>query len=202
MTRLLVVLLPALPLLTMAAAAQEPRKDSPPPPSAAPSPFEKGGGPPGITVVDGVRDGALKVRTTMTTCVPETYTVQRTVPTTVDGKTVYKQATMQETRLKAVHQVRIDSHALSDVRVFDSEGRPVAPERIPAIFNAPRMVLVTMSGMPVDPAYLQLVRPGTHLVVLPMPLATPMPAPTPAPGPADAPKAAGPAPTVAPAVAP
>jgi uncharacterized protein (TIGR03067 family) len=88
---------------------------------------------------------------------------------------------------------RVDlRYPLTDLRVYDREGRRVPKEKVAGLLAKPGPILFTWDGYLVEPEYLRLAREGTPFVVLPNdPLpddpapapASPPPPPAPAPGP-------------------
>jgi hypothetical protein len=67
----------------------------------------------------------------------------------------------------------------ASVRAFDLAGKPVSAADLAAVLSAERPVLVSHDGQPVDPAFLQIIRPDTLILALPsdQPTAARPPAP-------------------------
>lgn len=148
-----------------------------------------GGMAPDISVVEGLENGHLILRQTQV----EPATATRTRPVTekviIDGKEEERTKHVQETYTTLVtlsSQVKFD---LANIRAFDTNGVPIAASRFPAIFARPRIILLALPGMQVDPAYLKVAKDGTPFVAL-LSLPLPTPAPAPVPAPAAAPPAA------------
>src|SRR5262249_37421656 len=116
--------------------AQGPAKESDPPI------LVKGGQPPIIGVVEGVQDGKLLVRQHR----PETRTATRTKPVrqkvVIDGKEQEKTEYITEAFSFTAMAPYSVAHDMAKVRVFDTNGAPIAANRIAALFSQPRMVLM------------------------------------------------------------
>lgn len=100
----------------------------------------------------------------VTVCHVETedYDVQRKITETVDGKTVEKTVTERKTRMVArpALQTMIQNLGKS-FRVFETDGRQVDLETVPARVSKPTLVVVTRDGLMLAPYYATVFKPGT-----------------------------------------
>jgi hypothetical protein len=58
---------------------------------------------------------------------------------------------------------------LSDVQAFDTTGKKIDPAQLPDLLSKETVVLVSTDGRPVDPFYLQIIKEGTLVLILPVP---------------------------------
>jgi RNA polymerase sigma factor (sigma-70 family) len=72
---------------------------------------------------------------------------------------------------------------LDDVRVQDAKGKEVDSSDLPRLLKGETLVLVSADGKPVDPLHLRLVKEGTLVLILPMPVLPPAVPPQAAPPP-------------------
>jgi RNA polymerase sigma factor (sigma-70 family) len=137
-----------------------------PPPDVEPGLAPKGPAP--ETALAVVRDG--KVWITRATHVVNTVTGFRQVDQ--NGRKYYEPVTTY------VAQVRMlqDGHALKDVTAMETDGTPVPTKKLLERLKEPLGVLLTPSGK-VDPFYLQVIKPGTLILLLPAPTPAPVPVP-------------------------
>lgn len=135
-------------------------------PPAEPEILVGGGMPPSIGVVEGMQNGKLIFRQTVSKPATATRTKPVTEKVEIDGqvqeKTVYK--TEQYTKM-VTESVSLPVE-LSNVRVFDTNGVPIAASRLPVVFTRPRIVLFAPPGVQVDPAYLKVAKEGTPFIAL------------------------------------
>jgi hypothetical protein len=151
--------------------------------------LQPGGHAPWIMVIEGIdADGKLTVRDEQFVPIQETVTVEKPARETVeeDGqrKEVTRYLTEEQTRTRMVWRSVRHPYDLSEIRVYDRDGRAVTGEaEIRRWLGRPGMVLGTFAQFcPIDPAYLKLGRPGVPLVVLHPAELMPGPPPGLAPG--------------------
>ncbi len=71
------------------------------------------------------------------------------------------------------------NYAIEEVKTYDTRGKEVERKKLPGLLKGETLVLVSATGQPVDPLYLRLVKEGTLVIVLPVPIVPPPPAPPP-----------------------
>ena len=64
-------------------------------------------------------------------------------------------------------------HDLNDVKAFLSDGKPIEVNKLRHLLQKETAVLVSRDGKPVDPFYLQVIKEGTVILVVPPVLAPP-----------------------------
>lgn len=144
--------------------------------SYAPSPtdgpiLQKGGGPPMIIVIEGIRGNRLITRQTGMMPVAKTRT-RPVVETVTDENGQQRQMTkyVQETYTVMVPNTIKVEFPMAGVQAFDTNGRPITPDQLVRLYPRSGLALMAMPGMPVDPAYLKIARDGVPLVALPRPV--------------------------------
>jgi hypothetical protein len=76
---------------------------------------------------------------------------------------------------------RVEIHSAADVEAFGTDGRRIPLRTLAKLLHDERPVLLSPDGQKVDPFYLQLMKEGTVILVLPAPeLSAPRQAPAPA----------------------
>jgi hypothetical protein len=68
-------------------------------------------------------------------------------------------------------------HELKGAKVFEAGGKKVETKALPKLLARPTTVAVSADGRAVDPAYLQLLRPDSLVLVLPAPTGAPAKSP-------------------------
>jgi hypothetical protein len=109
--------------------------------------------------------GVLAVRESSTVA------TNHTVPRVVEKDGV---KTTQDTRVKEVLlRMRVRSLDVSAVDASRADGSPVSPAMLRQLLRKEVPVLVSQDGRPVDPYYLEVIRPDALVLVLPTPEPTP-----------------------------
>src|SRR4051794_24714330 len=137
--------LTGLLLVASVATAQQPTE---------PPAFAAGGGPPSIGVVDGVKDGKLIFRQTQYAVIPKTRMREVDQTVVVDGKNVTRREKVPETYTEMKRVSVTTMYDLADVRAFDTDAKPIPADRLPGLFARPSIVLFSLAGPAVDPAFL------------------------------------------------
>jgi hypothetical protein len=171
MTRLAPIL-SAFPLVFASLAVAQAPPGVPVAPAKKLVVFEAGGMPPGIGIVDGVQGKNLKFRQTLPMPKQETRDVKSTRKVVEEGKEREVTETAPQIYTVIKPSPASTEIPLADVRVFDSDAKPIAADRLPGLFARPRMVLFMNAGSDaVDPSYLKIARDDTpFLVIPPMPM--------------------------------
>jgi hypothetical protein len=123
--------------------------------------------PPAQALVALDKDGRLRVKTAIHYYEPKT-----TVNAGGTPVTTYRQ-------VATLHEVR---YRLKEVHVYDVKGKAVDKKTLAKLLPKETLALVAVQGMPADPLHLRLVKEGTLLFVLPVPVAPPAPPILPAVG--------------------
>jgi hypothetical protein len=111
------------------------------------------------TAVAFVERNSLRVGRTVHLTEPQT----EYVPRRVDNKTFYQQVTNYRTTFR--HQYL--SYAPSAVKAFELDGKPIAAKALRERLKAKTVVLISDEEK-IDPFYLQLIKPDTIILVLPL----------------------------------
>ncbi len=138
--------------------------------------FTSPGLAPTICVAEGIEASSLKLRLTVTENVVKTRTRTFVEKVLNNGheESVTKQ--VQEAYQAADLRSVISTYPLADVKVFDSDGRPIPAAKYAELFAQPSVVLYALRGAGVDPAYLRIAQKGTLFVSIrqaPEPLVAP-----------------------------
>jgi RNA polymerase sigma factor (sigma-70 family) len=131
-----------------------------------PAPALGSGGPPPRTVLAFVARGDVVLRWPVLYYEPRT-TYQQ--PAGSNGPVM----PITSYELKAMEASR--SVPLKHIQAFDTDGKRVSPEDLPRLLGKEIPVLLASDGQPVDPFQLQLVKPGTLILVTPGEPAPPAP---------------------------
>ena len=76
-----------------------------------------------------------------------------------------------------VPEVKDDKVNLTDLQVFDAEGKKIDPQTLPDRLKKEAVVLLSTDGEPVDPHFLAAVKEGTLVLVPPVKQTDANPAP-------------------------
>lgn len=126
------------------------------------------GKPPEFAVVRLEKDDSLVLYHTVARQV-RTITTEQVPVTMVDaqGAQVVKLVPVQKEAVKIVHERVPVVMQVKGLQGYDTNGKPIAGERLAELLKKEAIVLIYKDGQKPDPAYLRVVRDNTVILVFP-----------------------------------
>ncbi len=139
------------------------------PPATPPNPATLNRADPELAVAHADRDGTVFIRTMRRVPKSEIHNEKKVK----DGATFEVPVVVTQ----MVPEVKDDKVNLTDLQVFDAEGKKIDPQTLPDRLKKETVVLLSTDGEPVDPHFLAAVKEGTLILVPPVTRTDANPAP-------------------------